>query len=147
MVSPSKMLAPTMALSLGTEKIKLCTRPIFILTLNKELNILLITGIADSTDLKNELKKRALNFKHIEYRDHYPFKEKDMKHISEIFGTFAGQNKIILTTEKDSMRMKSIKGVDQLPIYVFEIEVEFLEEKTSFDNQIMEYVRLDKKDS
>ena len=45
------------------------------------------------------------------------------------------------------MRLKSIKGINQLPIYVFEIEVEFLEEKTSFDNQIMEHVRLDKKNS
>ena len=43
--------------------------------------------------------------------------------------------------------MKTIKAFNELPIYVFEIEVEFLEEKTSFDNQIIEYVRFDKKDS
>jgi len=118
-----------------------------ILDINQELNILLITGIADATDLINELNKRKLNFKHLAYRDHYPYKEKDAKHISEIFDTFAGENKVILTTEKDSMRMKTIKAFKELPIYVFEIEVEFLEEKTSFDNQIIEYVRFDKKDS
>lgn len=114
--------------------------------LHKNTNILLITGIADPSHLKNELKKRKLNFKHIAYRDHYPFKEKDLEHISEIFGKFADENKIILTTEKDSMRMKSLKGIDELPIHVLGIEVEFLEEKTSFDNQIMEYVRNYKKD-
>ena len=111
------------------------------LELTQEFNILLITGIADTTELINELNKRKLNFKHLSYRDHYPYKEKDAKQISEIFDTFTGDNKIILTTEKDSMRMKAIKVFYDLPIYVLEIEVEFLEEKTSFDNQIMDYVR------
>ncbi len=118
-----------------------------ILELSKELNILLITGIADTTELINELNKQNLNIKHLPYRDHYPFKKKDAKHISEIFDNFAEQNKIILTTEKDSMRMKAIGEFNSLPIYILEIQVEFLEGKASFDNQIMDYVRFDKKDS
>ena len=117
-----------------------------IIELNSDINILLITGIADTGELTNALNKRKLIFKHLSYRDHYPFKKKDAKHISEIFDTFAKQNKIILTTEKDAMRMKGIKELTGLPIFAIEIEVEFLEEKDRFEKQIMDYVKFDKKD-
>ena len=61
-------------------------------------NILLVTGIANTKPLTQELTKRNLIFKHLSYRDHYQFNEKDAIHISEIFGTFAKQDKIRINT-------------------------------------------------
>ncbi len=115
--------------------------------LTPDLNILLITGIANTIELTQELKHRNLLFKHLSYRDHYPFNEKDGINISEIFNKFADQNKIILTTEKDAMRLKNIKELSNLPIYAIEIQIDFLEKKDSFDKQIMDYARFNKKDN
>ena len=73
------------------------------LKLNSTHNILLVTGIANTSELILELKTQQLTYKHLAYRDHYPFSDKDADYISEIFGKFANENKIILTTEKDAM--------------------------------------------
>ena len=54
------------------------------------------------------------------------------KNISEIFDKFATENKIILTTEKDAMRLKSIEKLKSLPIYFMSIKIEFIKQKFFF---------------
>jgi len=108
---------------------------------------LALTGIANPKPLYEELNRRGVNFSKKAYRDHYPFSEKDVATISEIFGTFASSEKIILTTEKDASRLLEIKGFEQLPIYCIEIEIDLIRDKKEFDNQILQYVRENKADS
>lgn len=108
---------------------------------------LALTGIANPTPLYEELDRRNVKFGKKAYRDHYPFSEKDVATISEIFGTFASSEKIILTTEKDASRLLEIKGFEQLPIYCIEIEIDFIQDKEKFDNEILKYVRENKADS
>lgn len=121
---------------------------------NKELKgevsnfqTLVLTGIANPTHLYEELTRREVTFSKKAYRDHYPFSEKDVATISEIFGTFDSSKKIILTTEKDASRLLEIKGFEQLPIYCIEIEIDLIDDKEKFDNEILEYVRENKGDS
>jgi len=109
--------------------------------LNSSLKILLVTGIANTKELISELKNQQLTYKHLSFRDHYPFSDKDADNISEIFDKFATENKIILTTEKDAMRLRSIEKLKSLPIYFMSIKIEFIKQKDDFENQLLNYVR------
>ena len=114
------------------------------ISLNQSLNILLVTGIASTEHITGKLKDDKLNFKHLKYRDHYPFSEKDADKISEIFDNFAsGNKKIILTTEKDAMRIKNVEKFSKLPFFYIPIIIEFISEKESFDQKLKKYVAND----
>ena len=69
-------------------------------------NILLVTGIGNPSPL---LKHLACDY-HVElikFKDHHVFTAQNIAEIHEKFDTFANGNKIIVTTEKDFMRLKN----------------------------------------
>lgn len=74
----------------------------------------LVTGIADPKPLVTYLKKAGLNFDHLEFKDHHFFTEAEI--------TSFNSKDMILTTEKDYMRLKG--KVDDL--YYITIETQFL---------------------
>ena len=67
-------------------------------------NLLLVTGIGNPTPLLNHLKKRA-NVKHLQFADHHHYTKKDIENIHKLFDNFARTEKVIVTTEKDAMRL------------------------------------------
>ncbi|MEX6626145.1 tetraacyldisaccharide 4'-kinase [Tenacibaculum salmonis] len=71
---------------------------------NKE--VLLVTGIANPTSLLTFLSEEKINYKHLKYPDHYDFKISDIEKIKMEFNQLPSDNKIILTTEKDYMRLQ-----------------------------------------
>jgi len=118
----------------------------------KNYQILLITGIANPFTLNEYLKKYSQQIDLMEFADHYQFKPKDIKQIAHSFALLKQntQNTIIVTTEKDVLRLQNLalknefKEMD-LPIYYIPIEIEFLDNtKEEFDNQIIGYVRTNK---
>ena len=94
--------------------------------------IVLVTGIANSNPLVERCQKFS-KVKHLEFNDHYDYKVEDIKRIHQIFDKFAEDNKIILTTEKDFVRLKSA-GLFQLtksrPWFYQCMSVEIDEEET-----------------
>ncbi len=62
------------------------------------LKFSLVTGIANSQPLVEYLSSKGLNFEHLNFQDHYNFTAKDIDKLKN--------KKIILTTEKDYMRLK-----------------------------------------
>ncbi len=71
-------------------------------------NILLVTGIGNPTPLFEHLSKNY-NVKLLQFKDHHVFNSSDIVKIHQKFDTFANGNKIIVTTEKDFMRLKKLK--------------------------------------
>ncbi len=67
-------------------------------------NVLLVTGIADADPLKKHLAAQ-FHVEHIAFPDHHNFSLADVQRIHQIFDTFATENKVIITTSKDSMRL------------------------------------------
>jgi len=59
----------------------------------------LVTGIANPKPLVDFLKAKDLNFEHLNFDDHYEFTESDIKLLRE--------KELIITTEKDFMRLNS----------------------------------------
>ncbi|MFD2583615.1 tetraacyldisaccharide 4'-kinase [Pedobacter vanadiisoli] len=111
----------------------------------KDFEIFLLTGIANPAPLIEELEKYSHNIKHEEFPDHYAFKEEDIKKFRSTFLAENKKDKIIITTEKDSKRLKATGFEDllvDLPVYYLPIEVELFEEdKIIFDELILNYVK------
>lgn len=68
-------------------------------------NILLVTGIGNPKPLVEFLYKKH-NVEHLRFKDHHTFTSKDIAEIHQKFDTFVGGDKIIVTTEKDFMRLQ-----------------------------------------
>lgn len=104
-------------------------------------HILLVTGIANPTPLEIELGK-LYKLTSLKFSDHYDFTSKDIDSIHQKFDTFAANNKIIVTTEKDWMRLASILSNEQLnkyPWFYQEMSVKIDREK-EFNELINTYV-------
>ncbi|MBI5218868.1 MAG: tetraacyldisaccharide 4'-kinase [Bacteroidia bacterium] len=120
--------------------------------------ILLVTGIANPAPLLNHLKTFTKNIQHISFPDHYTFHKKDLDLIVQRYTGIHPENKIIITTEKDAMRIMDFEDINDLPagrqgilknnLYYIPIETEFLyKDSDTFNKQILNYVRTNKKHS
>ncbi|WP_443944471.1 tetraacyldisaccharide 4'-kinase [Pedobacter sp. AW1-32] len=111
----------------------------------KAYEIFLLTGIANPQPLIEELGKYSKTIKHEEFPDHYAFKRSDIERFVSNFNAGLKKDKIIITTEKDSKRLKATGFEDllvNLPIYYLPIEVDLFEEdKVTFDALILNYVK------
>ena len=100
-----------------------------------ESDFILVTGIADSSYLVKFLKSKSLNFKHLEYSDHYNFNKPSIDRIRSL-----SSGKKILTSEKDFGRLKP--KISDRDIYYIEVSIQFNSEVNdlNFDETISEYI-------
>jgi tetraacyldisaccharide 4'-kinase len=103
--------------------------------------VLLVTGIAQPFPLLNYLKTKY-TVEHLSFPDHHYFNREDCESIHRKFDTFAPNETIILTTEKDFMRLKNVLTQEELkkyPWYFQPITVE-IDNETTFKTRIENYV-------
>jgi tetraacyldisaccharide 4'-kinase len=100
-------------------------------------DILLITGIANPKPLLAHLAKFSQRVKHLKFRDHHNFSEADIKNILAEYKKL-GEYKLILTTEKDYVRLKTFDYLRDL-VYYWPINV-VIDKKEEFNQAIMNYV-------
>lgn len=102
----------------------------------RDSEILLVTGIANPTPLLNYLKNNNIKCKHLKFKDHHHFTDQDITTIKKEFGKITSNKKIVLTTEKDYVRIFA-----KLPnVYYIAIKTLFINHKKDFDNLINTYV-------
>ncbi len=104
-------------------------------------SVLLVTGIANSTPLEQHLK-RFYNVESINFSDHYQFTEADLVKIHTKFDTFTSEKSIIVTTEKDFVRLESLLTTydkTNYPWYFQSISIK-LDEEEKFNALINNYV-------
>lgn len=90
-------------------------------------NILLVTGIANPQPLKNHIRENGVLIDEIIFADHHNFSEEDLKEVKLRFDRISADKKLILTTEKDAVRLSQFKQqIQELPIYVIPIQSRFL---------------------
>ena len=97
--------------------------------------VLAVTGIAHPEPMVEELR-RSCKVQHLGFADHRDFSKRDIAKIRGAFDSMAGQRKIIVTTEKDAMRLRG--KCDGLPVYVLPVEVAFHKEKDKDFDQVIE---------
>ena len=103
----------------------------------KDTDVLLVTGIAKTKPLTEFLAGQEINFKHLVFKDHHNFTDKDLKKIDNSFKKLASEKKIILTTEKDYVRGFSGKE----SVFYLPIKTGFLEHGRDFDALIKKYIQ------
>ncbi len=106
--------------------------------------IISFSGIANPKPMLDYLKEYSADVKHLPFPDHYEFTEKDLREIQRYYDSFEGSNKVMVTTEKDLMRLKNTNVwpvAQKMNIYILPVEVSFKDKETEFNSLILKYVR------
>ncbi|WP_455586500.1 tetraacyldisaccharide 4'-kinase [Bacteroides sp.] len=107
--------------------------------------VLLLTGIASPDTIVQELERYTPHIDLLSFDDHHNFSARDMQLIKERFNKLKGEQRLIITTEKDATRLVHHPALDKelkKHIYVLPIEVEILQNQQDIFNQhIIRYVR------
>lgn len=119
--------------------------PRYVTKLEEEWEVLLICAIANSEYLTRYLKKQVSFIKILEYEDHRYFSKSDISNLKMTFDNMETEKKIILTTEKDAMRLdlhRQFFAETRLPVFVLPVEVRFhfQEEEPRFDEDIKDFL-------
>lgn len=119
--------------------------------ISSDCTVLMLTGIAKSSHLKNYLNSKFHSVESATFSDHHSYTPQNVKDIISQFNAIENSNKIIVTTLKDAVRLKDnsiFAELSELPIYYQAIEVGFLntEDETKFNELILKYVRNAKRD-
>ena len=81
----------------------------------------------------------------------YDFKESDIKNIEQKFNSISSDKKIVITTEKDAMRLQKFSNIANNlkdSFFYIPVTVKFLNNRTdNFNQQIIDYVRKNKEHS
>ena len=102
-------------------------------TLN-EYEIVLVTGIANPKPLLEFLNDKQCKVDHVNFPDHHNFTSQETKEIQAKFDEVPSSKKLLLTTEKDYMRLSD--KISELS-YI-EIESKFITGKEAFDKILVE---------
>ena len=110
--------------------------------LDASTDCLLLCGIANPRALKEFLAIHIRSYDMLRYPDHHIFTSDDLEDIKIQFEKIQSVNKIILTTEKDAVRLQKFeKELAAFPIYVIPIKHGFLfNEATQFEALVLNYM-------
>ena len=116
----------------------------------KDVNVLLVTGIASPKLLLNDMKPYCKSIKTMTFGDHHMFSAKDIDKINDEFAALPSP-KIIVTTEKDATRIEAADGLSteaMEAIYAQPIHIKFmLDQQEKFNENIIGYVRKNSRNS
>jgi tetraacyldisaccharide 4'-kinase len=130
------------------EPVPVFTQPGFTLP-SKITNILMFTGIANDYPLREHLERMCSELIVMKFPDHHPYNRKDIDAIFQKFNDLPTQKKILVTTEKDVMRLKVpelIGYVKNLPLFCVPMEVDFHgSDKEIVERKVIDYVKKGKR--
>ncbi len=116
----------------------------YVTTLQEDWDILLICAIARTEYLEDYLESRVNSVKTLEYTDHHFFTEFDVAHLKRNFEAIKSEKKLIVTTEKDAMRLEIHRQFlmeHQLPVFVIPVEVIFhFNQGAQFDEVVRKFL-------
>lgn len=112
--------------------------------LQEHWTVLLVSAIARTEYLVSYLEDKVENVKLLQYEDHHYFSNYDVSHIQQTFQKLDAPHKIILTTEKDAMRLELHKDFimeHNLPVLVLPVQVAFHgEDGERFNQDVQRYL-------
>lgn len=118
--------------------------------LQKNTNILLLTGIASPEQMMVDLQAVSKRITPLTFGDHHLFTAEDVEQINSTFAAMH-KPKVIITTEKDATRLENLDGLSEETksnIYALPIRIQFmLGGEEEFNNKIISYVRKNSRNS
>lgn len=106
-------------------------------------NVLLVSGIANAAPLEEYVKSNFNLCAHLDFADHHNYGVKDLQQIKNKFAAIDFEDKVILTTEKDAMRLSADtfkSELEGLPIFYLPIQTYFLKNGDIFDANVLQVV-------
>ena len=103
-----------------------------------DYEILLVTGIANPLPFFAFMSEKRIKFVSLKFGDHHRFTMSDVQRIKTKFEGIKSTNKLIITTEKDYVRLSSLISEDEL--YYLPIQTQIIENQ-KFNKKVLEYVR------
>jgi tetraacyldisaccharide 4'-kinase len=107
--------------------------------IGKGFSVVLLTGIANPGELYKHLTEIAKNVIHIPFPDHHIFKSSDIAKVMESYNTIVNPDKVIITTEKDAMRLQTsglINSFGTASVFYIPIQVKIHKEERLKDSII-----------
>lgn len=124
------------------------------------VQVLIVSGIADPTDMENYVQKHFRLLDILSFGDHHRFTSRDIREMEQRLNSVneqgyctnsSGEKPIIITTEKDAARLvdhKSVSSELKQRIYYLPTEVYFLQDhENKFNKKILDYVRKNRTNS
>jgi tetraacyldisaccharide 4'-kinase len=105
--------------------------------------ILMLTGIAKPEPLITYLKSFSMDLETAIFPDHHEFTKKEIEAVITSFTKIKNPKKIIVTTQKDAMRLMKpeFASLQSLPIFYIPIEIRFHERHaTAFNEEVFKFV-------
>jgi tetraacyldisaccharide 4'-kinase len=111
---------------------------------SKTWTILAVTGVATPGPIPAYLKQFSSRVDLLSFPDHHNYTESDVQQIRSRFEALRAEKRIIITTEKDAVRLTELPFLDddlKRVIYYLPVEVQFLDEEAKmFNKKIINYV-------
>ena len=107
-------------------------------------DVLLFTGLANPKPFTEYVSSNFNLVDDIYFPDHHPYTIKDINFIEERFGLISTEDKCIITTEKDMVKLLSdeLKGsIEHLPIFYVPIETQIIENGNIFDSLVLDSIK------
>jgi tetraacyldisaccharide 4'-kinase len=126
------------------------TDPSLRLNVEKDLfkyHVMALTGIANAAPMITYLKEFANEVYHFPFDDHHEYVPKELEDIQRYYEQINKNFKIIITTEKDLMRLKNSNIwpiVKNMNMFVLPVEVTFKDKEEEFNAIILKYARTNK---
>lgn len=112
--------------------------------LQPDWHVLLVTAIARTDYLASYLDERVGGISQIEYGDHHAFDETDVRNMIKAFQTMDVDKKVMLTTEKDAVRLEPFRPMlreAKVPLAILPVRVRFhFGEGEAFDEAIRSFL-------
>jgi len=104
--------------------------------------IVLVTGIARPESLINYLSAFSGEIIPLTYPDHHFFRQTDITKITETFYSLKTEEKMIITTEKDAVRLKDFTNIAsplRNKFYYLPVRIKFIRDEEKFIKIITDY--------
>ena len=110
---------------------------------NQSAEVLLVSGIANPRPLKKMLEEHSNIYHMLQYSDHHIFTIDDLNEIRKRYDELESAEKIILTTEKDAVRLQKFSNeIEGLPFFVIPVQHQFLfNEGAIFDKLVTTFIK------
>ncbi len=110
----------------------------------KAFSLLVVAGIAFPKLFHNYLKQFSKKIEMLTFSDHHNYSNDDIFSIVKKYDSINSEKKIVITTEKDAMRLKNIDNLAddfKAVLYYVPVKVKFLDnEGKEFNKKILNYV-------
>ena len=118
------------------------TAPRKLCDISPSTSVIVATGIASPQPVIDLLEQRCGNISHIAFPDHHRFTEKDIVRITEAYDRSAGNDRMLIVTEKDSGKMRELNIRQDIAenMHILPIETEFITDRNGFDDIIINHI-------